>query len=131
MTEIRLTLPLPDKILSPNARSHWAVKARAKRSARESARLRTLKALREAGRQPPKWRRAAVELVFYWPTRHTRDRDNALASMKAALDGIADAGVVEDDAGFVPWPADMRHDRDRPRVEITITRLRASENGND
>lgn len=118
---IRINLPLPDRILSPNARPHWAPKAKAVREARGAAYYLAMAAMRKAGIKPPKWEAAEVRTVFYWPTRHRRDRDNALASMKATMDGIADAGVVENDAGFIQHPPEMRHDPADPRVEITIT----------
>lgn len=115
--EMRFVLPLPDKVLSPNARPHWAQKAKATKGHRMLA----WATVRRTIRKPPEWEQAHVRAVFYWPTRHRRDRDNAAASLKAYLDGIADAGVVEDDAGFVHWPVEMRYDKDAPRVEITIT----------
>lgn len=117
---IRLTLPLPAKVLSPNARPHWSVKAKATKEYRHLAWAITLAQVRNTLGKPPKWEQAEVRAAFYWPTRHRRDRDNAAASLKAYLDGIADAGVVENDAGFIQHPVEMLLDRENPRVEVTI-----------
>lgn len=118
---IRLTLPLPDKALSPNARVHWAKKARAAKAARRAAWLMATKVLREARQKPPMWERATASVVILWPTAHRRDVDNAAASLKAYWDGLADAGVVANDSGLVPEPPVFLVDRRRPRVEITVS----------
>lgn len=115
---IRLTLPLPDRKLSPNARPHWAPKAKATKHAR---RLAWAYARIATNAKPTRWEMAEARAVFYFPTAHRRDRDNAAASLKAYWDGIADAGVVENDAGLIHWPPEMKVDRENPRVEITIT----------
>lgn len=94
-----VTLPWPDKRLSPNfrCRSHWPI-TRAKRRARELAHQVTVTTL------PLSDRRAVaagdgpiyLEIIFYPPIKRNRDEDNLIASMKAALDGIADALGVDD-----------------------------------
>lgn len=54
------------------------------------------------------------------PTRR-RDRDNLLASLKAAFDGIADAGLVENDAGLTHLPVHIVIDpRTCPCVSLFI-----------
>ena len=37
-----------------------------------------------------------IELAFYPPDRRRRDKDNLVACMKAAIDGLADALGVDD-----------------------------------
>lgn len=86
-------LPWPDKLLSPNARPHWARKAKAVRLARSAAHVLTFSAL--AG-QKPDWPFVNVGFVFCPPDRRRRDRSNVQASMKAATDGIADALGIDD-----------------------------------
>lgn len=125
MDEIRLTLPLPAKPLHPNARVHWRPKADAVRAAREFAKVRALEAVRGNGEvrplpQPPRWRTANAQVTFYAPDRRRRDRDGVLTSLKAAFDGIADAGVIVDDSGFIHHPVLMEYDPNNPRVEIRI-----------
>ena len=119
---ITLTVPIPDRCLSPNSRAHWSRKAKATREARLRRLLSgQLKAMREAGIKPPQWDLAETRVTFYWPTAHRRDADNAMRRMKPMRDGLEDAGVVADDAGLIHWPATMRKDADNPRAEITIT----------
>lgn len=87
-------LPWPARELSPNARGHWSVAAKAKKAYRarcraigEAAGLKVLAAGKNG---------ASVHLAFFPPDRRGRDQDNAIASMKAGLDGLADAMGVDD-----------------------------------
>ena len=66
------------------------------------------------------YKRAAVEITYWFPDRRRRDADNYCG--KLLLDGLTKAGIIEDD--------DLRHirlairgeyDKARPRTEITIT----------
>lgn len=127
MTELRITLSIPDRVLSPNARAHWAVKARATRETRGAAYYRAMAAMREQGMKPPMWETAEAHVTFYWPTAHRRDRDNAQRRMKPVWDGLQDAGVVEDDAGFIHYPPTMSKDADNPRVEVTVEAITSTE----
>lgn len=125
---IRLTLPVPAKPLWPNRRPHWAEKARAIKDARFSAFAYARDAVWKLDPQdhrPPMWSEAETRVVFYFPDARTRDRDNAAAALKAYWDGIADAGVVANDAGLIHYPPELRVDRDRPRVEIEVLPLAA------
>jgi crossover junction endodeoxyribonuclease RusA len=115
---MKIILPLPPKELSPNARCHWKPLQEIKRRYRTGAFLRTLEVL---GRSPkPMLNRATTTITFYHSTGRFRDADNALASLKAGLDGITDAGVMANDHGFRHNPIEFMKDRDNPRVEIII-----------
>lgn len=89
---VDLTLPWPDRRLSPNARVHWSRRAKAVKLARQEALALAFEAgarrLRITG-QP------RIAMTFCPPDRR-RDMDNLIASMKAANDGIADALNVDD-----------------------------------
>lgn len=88
----RVTLPWPPKELSPNARVHWAVLAKAKRAYRaECASQARIQGVAQA-----KVQKLHLALVFYPPTRRLFDLDNALARMKSGLDGLADVLGVDD-----------------------------------
>jgi len=91
----RFVLPWPPKGLSPNDRLHWAALSRLKREYRKACRLQVL----AQGAQPMEGC-LRVQLEFVPPDRRKRDWDNLVASMKAGLDGLADALQV-DDAQFV------------------------------
>jgi len=123
MNSITISLPLPPKSLSPNARCHWAVKARDTRKCREAARWWTFAALKG---DCPHWRRSTFRATFYHTTNRRRDDDNLIASLKPYRDGIADSGLLDDDVGVVTLPPLKCIDRENPRVEITITQLEDS-----
>lgn len=115
-----ITLPWPDKRLSPNARQHWAQLAKVKADARTEAAW-TVKA-----QMPLQARRTVAEgegriplrIAFYPPDNRRRDDDNMVGSFKAYRDGIADALGV-DDRRFRPHY--FFEDAAKPgRVEITI-----------
>lgn len=112
---IRIVLPLPAKQLSPNARVCWQAKARAVKQYRSISFF-------VSQQFPSRWKSAEVESTFYFRDRRRRDRDNLLASLKAAFDGIASAGIVDDDANLTHLPVRLEVDRDAPRVEISIRR---------
>jgi len=116
---IIITLPLPPRELSPNARSHWAVKAAATRRYRQWA---WAEAVATAGGTGDRWPQATAKATFFFRQRRRRDRDNLLASLKAAFDGLADAGIISDDSGLTHLPVNIDIDRDNPRVEICIER---------
>lgn len=87
-------LPWPSPTLSPNARPHWALLAKTKKSYR--ARCRVLGLQAGLGTIKADSQRLSVHLDFYPPDRRARDWDNMVASMKAGLDGLADAMGVDD-----------------------------------
>lgn len=83
----------PAAALSPNARMHWAIKARAVKKYRHDS-------LFEAKYQAPNWTRPSgkltLEVEFYPPQRRAYDRDNLLARMKSGIDGVADGLGIND-----------------------------------
>lgn len=89
-----LELPWPPRQLSPNARGHWAVTAKAKKAYR--ARCAAIGRQAGVGVLLTGRERLAVHLAFFPPDRRPRDWDNLLASMKAGLDGLADAMEIDD-----------------------------------
>lgn len=91
----------PPRECSPNARAHFAKKAKAARTYREAAQLATKSTLNgEPGVRDALTtaRRICYRLTVSWEPgrRGTIDEDNTLASAKAALDGIAAALGVDD-----------------------------------
>ena len=87
-----ITLPWPPKELSPNATLHWAKKAKYKKSYRTLAWGLTL----EQKIEVPKDQTVPMVITFYPPDKRHRDYDNRVASIKAGLDGVADALRVND-----------------------------------
>lgn len=114
---VTITLPLPPRELSPNSRCHWSAKARAVHRYRAAACL----AMRIATHfEVLGWARATVAIRYWFGDRRRRDADNLLAQLKAAFDGIADAGLIVNDSGLTYLPVEVGVDRGRERVEITV-----------
>lgn len=89
---MEVVLPWPPRDLSPNARVHWAAKARHARAYREACYLLA----KQARLVAPSTERIVLSIEFLPPDRRLRDDDNIIASFKAGRDGIADALGVDD-----------------------------------
>lgn len=107
MPEPRLafTLPLPPKELSPNARVHWRAKHNHTKAYRRDCGWTAKGALLEWEAEHhattamfPLRAPVTAHVTFVVPDKRRRDLDNLSASMKAAWDGIVDAGVLVDDS---------------------------------
>ena len=119
-----IVLPLPHPCLSPNR----PPASRGGRYKKASASKRYRRLAREAtevlGIDSGPWGRATVAATFYHRVKRRRDDVNALASLKAAYDGVVDAGLlVDDDAEHLTTTgAAFAIDKANPRVELTFTR---------
>ena len=125
--KLTITLPLPHKHLSPNARVHHMVKHRVKSTARLLAKLEAINAMTRAEMDQPgewrwKWPAATVRCLFYFRQNRRRDADNLLASMKTYFDGLTDSGLIDDDHGLTHLPVFVAKDGKNPRVEIQVMR---------
>lgn len=123
---LKIILDLPPKELSPNhtvgSRGQRMGKAAKIKKYRQAAAMMALSALGEAGWMSlPLWDRATVQISYYHKTRAFRDPDNIIASMKAGIDGLTDAGVFSDDRDLTYLPVSRFKDASNPRVEIEIT----------
>lgn len=111
---MRVTLPWPDRRLSPNARLHWRAKAKLVKSARSAAFFLA----KAAGAAPAPAGPVPLAITFYAPDKRRRDMDNAIAAMKPQLDGLADALRVDDNRFRLSF---AWGEPEAPgRVEITI-----------
>lgn len=122
MTTLTVTLSLPPRELHPNhtvgsrgGRMGKSTKTKAYRNLAHSCAKAAL-----FGATPPRWPAAVALATFYVKDRRRRDRDNLLASLKAGFDGIADAGVVADDAGLTHQPVRVFVNKDRQYVTIEL-----------
>ena len=112
MNEIEL--PWPNARLSPNARVHWAARTAVSKRARNDARW----ILRSSGLRIPA--ECRLEIEFIRSTRIRFDLDNALASLKWALDGLArESGC--DDAG---WSFEVKKSVDRATPGKGVVKIR-------
>jgi len=119
MTSITIVLPLPVGKLSPNARVHWAEKAKLTRASRMVAFYAATEALNL--RRPPGWLKARLEVKAFFKTMSFPDPGNFMASLKSSEDGIADAGIILDDKSLWPERPVFAKDKENPRLELTIT----------
>lgn len=118
---LTITLPLPPRGLSPNARLHWRPKAALTAKARSDARLAAIHAMNVNDMVPPLWENVTIQAFFYFRDRRRHDRDNALSSLKGSFDGLCDAKLLLDDSGITHLPVVFLHDSFDPRVELKVT----------
>ena len=102
---LRIEIPgLPPAECSPNARVHWAVKAKAARQYGTDVFYLAVDA-RNRSENPAEWQNldnARVSVTFMLPDNRRRDLDNLIASFKSGLDALVRCGILLDDsAGHV------------------------------
>lgn len=122
MKPIVITLPIPDRAVSPNAgrgQSKWAAikKSKVVKAHRSRARVEALAAIPPALRGDY-W--AGYSLAFFFKTNYFKDEGNAEGSMKSAIDGICDALGINDRNFNKVKLTTRAKDAVNPRVEITI-----------
>ena len=94
---LRIILPWPARGLHPNARLHWAPKAKLTKAARSLAAQEAQ--IAADGVEPPLSHGNApipVTVTFLPPDKRPRDLDGLLSQSKAYLDGVADSLGVND-----------------------------------
>lgn len=107
-----LRIEIPDAIwLSANLRLHWAEKARRTRWVRAMAKSAALRL--------PKYSKAVVVAWIGYPRAGRADPSNAAPLVKAAIDGLVDAGVFPDDDSAHVIDGGYRRDAIKPTREGT------------
>lgn len=91
---VSISLPWPDKHLSPNARVHHRVKAEYVKMAREVAFFETRNTVGVSLLTPDD--RLALVVTAHPPDKRKRDLDNVLSSCKSYVDGIFQALSLDD-----------------------------------
>lgn len=86
-----LTFDYPKPPLSLNYRMHRMQEAALTRQVRAATRLKAQSAA------IPALGRCEVSLIWFVATKHRRDDENPVLTMKAMCDGLVDAGIVRDD----------------------------------
>ncbi len=122
---VLLILELPNRVLSPNVQ-HGSIGGRFKKAAATKRYRRLAKeATEEEQIESSPWGKAIVTPVYFHARGGRRDDDNFVGSLKAAYDGIVDAGLLLDDDSehMTKMPPEFRVDKENPRVEITVTRI--------
>lgn len=115
-----LDFPRPDEWITANERTHWAVKAAKVRTWRGAA------AVHARAARIPLLGRAHVLAEVCMNSNRRRDPLNWAPTVKAAVDGLTDAGCwLDDDASHVVGP-DLRIGppvKGVARLRLTITEL--------
>jgi len=106
ITPLVIPLPYPDPDLHPNGRPDPWRRAAKTKAYRETCQILARSEINRRAKVGRPFELAAdgpipVRLVFHAKVNRRRDRDGALSSAKALLDGLADALKVND-ARFVP-----------------------------
>ncbi|MBP2333074.1 hypothetical protein [Corynebacterium freneyi] len=92
MTEYTLWLPYALPPLTANQRMHWRRKADTVRDVRYATNV-----LARNAKLPQGVDHATVALHYVPRDRRRRDADNLVPTLKAACDGLVDAGLTADD----------------------------------
>ncbi|MFJ9754941.1 hypothetical protein [Streptomyces sp. NPDC101149] len=120
-----IELPTGLELLNANDRLHHKARARLTKKIRDAAHeaVTECPALMEAlaaAKPGPLFQRAHVLGVLHPPTNGRRDPANWYPTMKAAVDGIVDAGVLEDDDHTRLLGPDMRLGEKRKGGQIVL-----------
>ena len=110
---------LPPKEANPNWRGHWTTKARVVRDFREMAMYCGMNACELT---PPRFSKAEVAVtLIIADMRYYRDPDNALASLKPAIDGCVDALIIlGDDHNHLKYKLPIMYQVNRQEAPKTI-----------
>jgi crossover junction endodeoxyribonuclease RusA len=109
-----LTLPAGLPLLNLNVEMHWAARRRRKQGIENAAIVLARQ------QRIPLLARIRVEGEYQPPDRRKRDEDNLSVSMKAAIDGIRKAGIVQDDDSAQVTFAGVRIGERYPRGRLLI-----------
>jgi len=120
-----IIVPIPNVALSPNFTVGSIGGRMMKAAASKKYRKSVCDAIKNECIESIPWKKVSVKAEFYHKTNRRHDEDNSIGSLKAAYDGIVDAGVVVDDDHThmrreIP---EFNFDKEYPRVVLTITRL--------
>lgn len=111
---MKIELPWPDRVLHPNARSHYLAKAKVTKAVRTQAFYTALGAEFSA----PIEGDVLVTMDFYPPDNRRRDLDGMLSASKAQIDGIADALKINDNRFALLI---RRQDPQPPHGKVVVT----------
>ena len=120
MKKLKLVFPYPPSELLPNKHTHWSVKAKAAREAREQGYYAILE--QRGTTDKPQLKSVALDITWYPPKGKVSDHDGLLSASKSYLDSLVDSGIIIDDSPKVIKLVSLHvgDKGDRPRTEIII-----------
>ncbi len=109
-----VALPVGLQLMNSNDREHWSKRAKVSSLIRATA--------RGLCKDVPKGLlKVKIRAVYYAPDNRRRDVSNLFPSVKAAVDGLVDAGVIKDDNDkFVVALEMVRGEYNVPRGQLVI-----------
>ncbi len=113
-------LDMPDARLSPNARTHWRVKAKLVKASRLAGCVAACDLL---SWRFSAWHAVTIKVSFYFPDRRRRDIRNfdSNLGLKAYIDGFVDAGLMIEDDRITWLPSDPVYEKGCvPVVKIEV-----------
>jgi crossover junction endodeoxyribonuclease RusA len=113
---ITITVPVPPRELSPNARAHWRAMSVKKRCYKDVCYI-VAKSADNLPESP--FAKATIRYEGHFKAR-AWDDDNLIGAMKYARDSFARAGIVADDKHFKTIGAECIGYSKNPRVIVTI-----------
>jgi crossover junction endodeoxyribonuclease RusA len=114
-----IELPWPPRDVSPNARGHWAKKARAVKAYRDACGWELI------AQNAPKLKaeRIAYSMTFHPPGDYAYDDDNLVARMKAGIDAVATYIDIDDSK----WTLrSISRGEPKPKVGAVVIELEAA-----
>jgi Holliday junction resolvase RusA-like endonuclease len=115
-------LPIGMQLINANDRDHW------RKSAGKTATIRSV--ARGQAKGIPRLGKVKIKVIYYAPDNRRRDTTNLFPSVKAAVDGIVDAGVLKDDSDkFVVGYEILRGSYNIPKGQLTIEIIEVDEGG--
>lgn len=92
-------VPVPERLVTPNSRLHWAAKARMVHSLRADVSVvARVERMRQSVRTAVHGEKRAVHLLLVrGKGQKLLDMDNCVGALKPVLDGLRDAGWIYDD----------------------------------
>ena len=121
---VTIILPLPPRVLSPNCPPGSRGGRMAKAAASKKYRKLACDAAKAEQVESGPWEKATARAAFFHKQRRRRDDVNHLAMLKAAYDGVVQAGLLADDDSehLKTLTPTFAIDRKFDRVELTFTR---------
>jgi len=84
---MRIELPYPPRVLSPNVRKHWSAKCKAKQNYSWAVAAALPKEIPQA---------VHLDITFHPPSKRKVDLDNCLSSLKPAIDIMSRKWKIDD-----------------------------------